>query len=357
MDSEKLESLLADLIIEWKYKANKIKTIPGTSGLVYIMENAPATYPQFFAVKTINPEKLSKHPRPGAVARFKRELEHWYIYGHHPLILRPFYIEVIGNWPFVAMPFCEMSMRVLMDTEKSNISERFAIAIQVCHGLAHAKSKGLIAHQDLKPENILLQDLTKEFISRHPIHWHVRISDFGLANAYSEIGIPFGSRPYMAPEQYLRDTNFSKVDIFALGVIFTELFSGYHPIGERTPDIWPEPIPAKGGKWKHERVWKKWANQEEKINQQVVINPESLKELFARMLLNDISLRPELREIENELLSTLKKRNLNMYENVEVVLQYFDKIARESNSLDNALPEQYSQTQIRKFDDFSPRGD
>jgi serine/threonine protein kinase len=156
----------------------------------------------------------------------------------------------------------------------------------------------------------------------------------------------------MALEQYSEETNFSKVDIFALGVIFTELFSGYHPIGERTSDIWPEPIHGKPRKWKHEGEWKKWAKKEEKIDPQIVINPGSLKDLFSRMLLNDGSKRPEFEEIEGELMSALKDLDKNMYLNVEAVLQYFDQLAQESIKLDRESQKQYSQLQLRKIYDI-----
>ena len=61
------------------------------------------------------------------------------------------------------------------------------------------------------------------------------------------LGHPYGSRPYMAPEQYKRTDderdrrlNFSRVDVFALGVIMYEMLTGgIHTVGEHVSLIWP----------------------------------------------------------------------------------------------------------------------
>ena len=68
-------------------------------------------------------------------------------------------------------------------------------------------------------------------------------------------------RTYMAPEQYTKDLieDGSRMDVFALAVIAFEcLTDGLHPIGVRTSDVWPVPLPDKPSKWSHEDIWKSW---------------------------------------------------------------------------------------------------
>ena len=71
---------------------------------------------------------------------------------------------------------------------------------------------------------------------------NIYVSDFGIADAFRNIGQNTGSRPYMAPEQFSQEmiVDGSKIDVFALGVIAFECFTdGMHPIGELTTDVLP----------------------------------------------------------------------------------------------------------------------
>ena len=93
--------------------------------------------------------------------------------------------------------------------------------IQVAHVLNYCRSLGLIAHQDLKPENVLFKrmNLSPE-IDPHVVagyQTNIYVSDFGIADAFRNIGQNTGSRPYMAPEQFSQEmiVDGSKIDVFA----------------------------------------------------------------------------------------------------------------------------------------------
>jgi predicted Ser/Thr protein kinase len=112
------------------------------------------------------------------------------------------------------------------------ISWALEIAIQVCHALRHAHSRGII-HRDIKPENIMI---TRERC--------VKLADLGLArrvdsehklsvtHSGSVLGTPF----YMAPEQA---KDFSRADarsdIYSLGVTLYRMITGKVPFFGRTP--------------------------------------------------------------------------------------------------------------------------
>ena len=89
------------------------------------------------------------------------------------------------------------------------------IARQLCAGLAAAHEQGVL-HRDLKPANVMIDE-----------NGDVRISDFGLAGAVGEIDdVGSGTPGYMAPEQLKGEEVSVKSDIFSLGLILYELFTG-----------------------------------------------------------------------------------------------------------------------------------
>jgi len=89
------------------------------------------------------------------------------------------------------------------------------IARQICAGLAAAHDLGVL-HRDLKPANIMLD-----------ADGRVRITDFGLAGiAGSFKDVRSGTPAYMAPEQLAGKEVTERSDIFALGLVLFEIFTG-----------------------------------------------------------------------------------------------------------------------------------
>jgi len=104
------------------------------------------------------------------------------------------------------------------------------IAGQLCAGLAAAHDKGVL-HRDLKPRNIMLDG-----------QGHLRITDFGLAGLAGEVkDIRSGTPRYMAPEQKAGREVTARSDIYALGVVLHEIFTGKRPSADSTdPELPPE---------------------------------------------------------------------------------------------------------------------
>lgn len=125
-----------------------------------------------------------------------------------------------------------------------------SIMLQSCDALAYAHGNG-VTHRDLKTSNVVL---VKEGDSDEII---VKILDFGIAHVEGEERITFtgraiGSPMYMSPEQCSSKTLGPRSDLYSLGIVAYEMFTGkppYHKGSVRdimyshcTPDVEPQPM-------------------------------------------------------------------------------------------------------------------
>ncbi len=318
-------------------KGEIIERKRGTYGIVFIVEQQAS--PKYIAYKTTKDE-FDKNK----LDAFIRETKVWFNVKGHILILTPFYITNIGNKPLICMPFCEKTLRdYLNDHESLKPVEALVITSQILKGLIFARGKSIESHQDLKPENILLEDLSKKFAGwprqnvDQSLKWRVRIGDFGSANAWRELGKPYGTKPYMAPEQWKMKSelekkgeikekiDFSKVDVFAVGVILYELLTGKHPIGVKTSDVWPEPKKGFPQKYKHDRVWKKWSEKaSEDIKLKNIELKEEIENLIKNMLLSDINERLDLHSAFKRVMDLLHKLHDPTEKQLELLFEYYD---------------------------------
>jgi len=98
------------------------------------------------------------------------------------------------------------------------------IAMDVCEGMSAAHEVGIV-HRDLKPANVLINEKDE-----------VKVVDFGVAAAQStgdteltKTGFVIGSPKYMAPEQILGKKVDQRADVYAMGIIMYEMFTGTAP--------------------------------------------------------------------------------------------------------------------------------
>lgn len=137
----------------------------------------------------------------------------------HPNICRVYDIGDVNGQQFLSMEYIdgEDLKTLLHRIGRLPKDKGIQIARQLCSGLAAAHAKGVL-HRDLKPANIMIDG-----------QGQVRITDFGLATISADgenvIGMS-GTPAYMAPEQLLRGQTSPRTDIYSLGLILFEVFTG-----------------------------------------------------------------------------------------------------------------------------------
>ncbi|HEX2122833.1 MAG TPA: serine/threonine-protein kinase [Thermoanaerobaculia bacterium] len=145
----------------------------------------------------------------------------------HPNVCRIYDIVESDGAHFVAMEFVdgEDLARLLRRIGRLAHDKAVDITRGIAAGLAAAHGKGIL-HRDLKPANIMIDS-----------HGEARIMDFGLALGDaddSQDGVIAGTPAYMAPEQLQGDPATVQSDLYALGLVMYELFTGKRAHGART---------------------------------------------------------------------------------------------------------------------------
>jgi tetratricopeptide (TPR) repeat protein/tRNA A-37 threonylcarbamoyl transferase component Bud32 len=179
------------------------------------------------ALKTILPQIADD---PALRQRFEREVLLAREVSHPNLcpIYDIFHCDQPTDFLFLTMKLLagETLASRLRRTKSLPIAEGLAIFKQTAAGLAAIHAAGII-HRDIKPNNIMLDGVGSTV--------RLCITDFGLARAHEAEpslvgkGLVAGTPDYMAPELYLGQPPSQATDLFALGVVLHEVFTGQKP--------------------------------------------------------------------------------------------------------------------------------
>ncbi len=224
--------------------------------LVYSHETESA-----YALKTLRDQFLEDHETRD---QFRKEAKLWVDLERHPYLVSADFIDELEGRLYIGMEYIAPnedglnSLEGYLTHSPPDLTQSLRWAIQFCHGMEYAHSKGIRCHRDVKPANIMI---TAEKT--------VKITDFGFADVIdvrhtktaldmlsrrrrtSNDPTGFGTPTYMPPEQFLNAARCDKrSDIYSFGVVLYQMASRgkfpYEPnlrgkgIGNDPAKIWKE---------------------------------------------------------------------------------------------------------------------
>jgi len=146
----------------------------------------------------------------------------------HPNVTRVHDIGEVDGHHYISMEYVdgEDLSSLLRRIGRLPKDKAVQVARQICAGLAAAHDQGVL-HRDLKPANVMLDG-----------RGQVKITDFGLAGLDETIKgaeAQAGTPAYMAPEQWAGQEVTAQSDLYALGLVLYELFTGESVFSGKTP--------------------------------------------------------------------------------------------------------------------------
>jgi len=156
----------------------------GGFGIVYLVYAHEAR--NVYALKTFRDEFLANAETR---ERFRKEASVWVDLERHPYLVRAHFVDQVAGRLFIAMEYIAPTVRGLNSLDghlrltPPDLAQSLRWAIQFCHGMEYAYSRGVRCHRDIKPANIMIgTDKT------------VKITDFGLAGVLDSSSVDSGNR-------------------------------------------------------------------------------------------------------------------------------------------------------------------
>ncbi len=194
----------------------------GEGGFATVYKGRDLQLNRELAIKVVKTSGLGE-----SMARFQREAKLLGSLSHRNIVSVYSFDLLDDQTPFIAMEYLQGKSLLQLIGEKGALEfvQLKSIMLQVCAALAYAHKAGAI-HRDLSPANIFLVGDDAD-----PV---VKILDFGLSRIFGETagaaltttGMLVGNPPYMSPEQARGTSLDHSSDIYSIGCVFYECFTG-----------------------------------------------------------------------------------------------------------------------------------
>jgi len=220
--ASRVSSWLSGQTAEPRVSRYEILARLGLGGMGLVFKAKDRETGEIVALKVLKPEIAAQ---PSLINAFKNELR----LAHritHKNVCRIYDFNRSDGDAFISMEFVEGESlrRVLNRFNALSPRTGIKIATQICEGLREAHAQGII-HRDLKPENLMIDG-----------SGNVKLMDFGLAHLVADGSTAaVGTPSYMAPEQAQGAPLDQRSDIYSLGLVLFEMFTGSTAFTGDTP--------------------------------------------------------------------------------------------------------------------------
>lgn len=199
----------------------KVVSLLGVGGMGSVYKVYDTLLERYAALKIIN---INTTPNSSFIERFKREARNQAKLSHPNIVSVYGFIQekdILG----IVMEYIqgETIESIIKKNGRFELNYATELLDQILNGIDNAHSQGFI-HRDLKPSNIILDH-----------EGNPKIMDFGISKSVEEMKsiTQHNSRPgtllYMSSEQLSGNVVTIKSDIYALGLTYFEMLSGFHP--------------------------------------------------------------------------------------------------------------------------------
>lgn len=193
----------------------------GSGGMSVIYKAIDRSLGRTVAIKILRPSLTQD---PAFLEKFQQEARSVAMMSH-PNVVTVHDVGNDGPTHYIVMEIIEgQDLKKLIKTHGAlPYARALAYAIQICNGLGYAHRSRLV-HADVKPQNIL--------INQDDV---VKVTDFGIAQAYTDTmpqtraEVVWGSPHYFAPEQARGEKPTPASDVYSIGVVMFEMFTGRLP--------------------------------------------------------------------------------------------------------------------------------
>jgi len=193
----------------------------GSGGMSVIYKATDRSLGRTVAIKILRPSLTQD---PAFLDKFQQEARSVAKMAH-PNIVTVHDVGSDGPTHYIVMEMVEGSdlKKVIKTQGALSFEKALDYAINICNGLGYAHRSHLV-HADVKPQNILInQDNV------------IKITDFGIAQAYTDTmpqtraDVVWGSPHYFAPEQARGEKPTPASDVYSIGIVMFEMFTGRLP--------------------------------------------------------------------------------------------------------------------------------
>lgn len=205
------EGMLPGTLLAGRYR---VVALLGRGGMGEVYRVEDVRLGQSVALKFL-PDALAMDP--AGRARFLGEVRLGRTVAH-PNVCRIYDLAEVAGRLCLTMEFIDGEDLASLVTRIGRLPPDKAVEVarEICAGLGAVHDQGIV-HRDLKPANVMIDGRGR-----------ARLSDFGIAARGDEVGHEAfaGTPAYMAPEQHAGETASTASDIYALGLVMFELFTG-----------------------------------------------------------------------------------------------------------------------------------